>query len=157
MLACIDLRCPREQRWRFWPDPVPVPERGMSFSLFDAQSSSGDTVVALATVRERHRLSRCRQRIEGVIEHNRRAMEALFGSGQLFTRSGSKVGRELLLTHQKLLRLTDQLGHAEKDQGAGPLSAGEVAALMNDVERLLEKSSDLARRNRALFSSLPGR
>lgn len=156
MLACIDVDVPASGAGGL-AGPNRVPERGMSLSLFEAQSSGDDRVVELTTVRERRRLSRCRQRIESVIEHNRRAMEALFDSGQVFTRSGSRVGRELLLAHQKLLRLTDQVGHAEKDQVSGLLPAGEVDALMGDVERLLEKTSELARRNRALFTSRPGR
>ena len=113
-------------------------------------------VVNLGAARERARLTRCRERVEGVLEQNRRAVETLFQSGLVFSRSGSKAGRDLLGAHQQLLRMADVVGRAERGQTFDPLPAAELDTLFCDIERLLEKTSEIARRNRSLFTSRRG-
>jgi hypothetical protein len=115
-------------------------------------------VIALDTVRARQRLVRYREHAEAVLAQNRDALERLFETGLVFTRHGTQVGRELLQAHRHLLRVCDMIS-----RGAGkaplrsprPKKVGE--SLVDEIESLLKKTSDIARRNKSLFQpSEPG-
>ncbi len=116
-------------------------------STEDAQAG----VVDLGAARERQRFSRCRGRVDAVLEHHRRALARLFESGLVFTRHGSRVGQELLRAQQHLLRVSDLIGREGRDDG-GRTATG-LDALFEEVESLLEKTSAIARRNKELFQT----
>ncbi len=113
-------------------------------------------VIPLDAVRERQRLTHYRERAEAVLAQNRAALDRLFESGLIFTRSGARIGRELLRAHQHLLKVADMVNRAPRENGAPlePLIAGD--ALFDEIEALLEKTSAIARRNKSLFQSKPG-
>jgi hypothetical protein len=106
-------------------------------------------VIDLNAVRERRRLTRYRERAQAVLAQNREALQRLFDTGLVFTRHGSRVGRELLQAHQHLLRVVDMASRS----GSGADLVDERAALFSEIEELLEKSRAIARRNRSLFQS----
>ena len=66
-------------------------------------------VVDLSAARDARRLSEFQARCRAVDELNRKALSRLFQSGLLYTRQGSRLGRDLLLAHQHLLKVGDLL------------------------------------------------
>lgn len=117
-------------------------------------TESGTCVVQLDSVRERHRLERYRDRVQSVLDHNRLAVTRLYESGLLFSRHGTKVGRDLLRAHQHLLRVADLIARAEKLGVTGlPAPTPEFEQLFDEIEALLEKTGEIARRNKSLFQT----
>ena len=111
-------------------------------------------VVDLATAREHRRLSRYREKAQVVLEKNRAALRQLFESGVVFTRHGSRVGRDLLQAHQNLMKVVDIASRPQK-AGAAALARGDN--LFRVIEELLEKTSVIEERNKAMFqSTTPG-
>jgi phenylalanyl-tRNA synthetase beta subunit len=118
---------------------------------------SAAPVIDLEAFRGKDRLRRCRERVLAVLEQNRRSVQRLFESGLVFTRHGSGVGRDLLRSYQNLRRVADALDRAQAgDERHALRTPADAADLFADVELLLEKSSALARRHRALFSAEHG-
>src|SRR5574340_1250048 len=66
-------------------------------------------VVDLAEARETRRLRELQARCRGMDEMNRKSLVRLFQSGLVYTRQGARLGRDLLLAHQHLLRVSDLL------------------------------------------------
>lgn len=116
------------------------------------KSTSDCTVVDLDAVRERQRFGRFRDRVRDAVDVNRDAIDRLAASGLLYTRHGARVGRELLGARLELLRLNDALGRRERER-AQDASAAALDALFVEIESLLEKASEIARRNRGLFTN----
>ena len=130
-----------------------MPSRNRSVRSTPATSGPGE-VVDLATAREHRRLGRYRDRAQAVLEKNRAALRQLFESGVVFTRHGSRVGRDLLQAHQNLLRVVDM---ASRPQAAGAAALAKGDNLFRLIEELLEKTSVIEERNKALFqSTTPG-
>lgn len=78
-------------------------------------------------------------------EVNRRSLGRLFQSGLVFTRQGARLGRDLLLAHQHLLRVSDLLGRiAELPEGA---AGGESSALYDEAQALLARTAELTARS----------
>jgi hypothetical protein len=113
-------------------------------------------VIELNAARERRRLICYRERAQAVLAQNRDALDRLFESGLVFTRHGSRVGRDLLQAHQHLLRVVDMATRDPKHpHGPRVVEVGE--ALFREIEALLEKTNVIARRNQAMFqSTTPG-
>src|SRR3954469_10209941 len=59
-------------------------------------------VVSLEEARLHRRLRAYRERLDNVLTANQHAITRLFQTGRLFTREGTKAGRDLLLAHQHL-------------------------------------------------------
>jgi hypothetical protein len=97
-------------------------------------------VVDLAKARESRRLSEFRARCRTVDEVNRKAVAQLFQSGLIFTRRGARLGRDLLLAHQHLLRVSDLLDRMVDV----PEGAEDAAALYGEAQALLARTSALA-------------
>lgn len=109
-------------------------------------------VVDLEAFRGKHRLRRYRDRVTAVLDQNRASMQRLFETGLVFTRHGSRVGRDLLLAHQHLLRVSDVIGRAHAgDERHALRTPGDADALFTEIESLLDRTSALARRHRAMF------
>ena len=105
-------------------------------------------------MRDDRRLRDYQARLRSVLETNRRALSRLFQSGVLFSRAGARLGRDLLLAHQHLLRLADLLARMSElsarggREGADP----EAEALYAQVQALLARSSELSARSDGLLA-----
>ncbi len=101
-------------------------------------------VVDLAQARDARRLREIQARCRAVDEVNRRSLGRLFQTGLLFTRQGARLGRDLLLAHQHLLRVSDLLARI----GDLPEDAPEADAtsLYDEAQALLVRTSELTAR-----------
>jgi hypothetical protein len=100
--------------------------------------------VDLAQARDARRLREFQARCRAVDEVNRKALARLFQSGLIYTRQGARLGRDLLLAHQHLLRVGDLLARI----GELPASAeaGDAAALYDEAQALLARTTELTAR-----------
>lgn len=114
-------------------------------------------VVSLAQVREKLRLAGYQTQIATVLEANRRAITRLFHSGAIFSKEGAKAGRDLLLAHQHLLRVVALLEQLS-DQGPipAPRKPQQLNAVYNELDGLLERTSELTDRTGAYLARLKG-
>lgn len=114
-------------------------------------------VVSLADVRNRLRLAGYQSQIGQVLDANRQAISRLFHSGAMFTKEGTKAGRDLLLAHQHLLRVVELLEQLDDD---GPLPAPRrpqhVQTVYTELDELLERTSALTDRTGAYLAKLKG-
>mgnify|MGYP005614078545 FL=1 len=78
-------------------------------------------------------------------EVNRKSLGRLFQSGLVFTRQGARLGRDLLLAHQHLLRVSDLLARiAELPEGS---EDGEATGLYDEAQALLARTTELTARS----------
>jgi hypothetical protein len=99
-------------------------------------------VVDLAHARSARRLRELQARCRAVDEMNRKSLVRLFQSGLVYTRQGARLGRDLLLAHQHLLRVADLLARiGEADGGAGIESS-----LYDEAQGLLARTTELTAR-----------
>jgi hypothetical protein len=102
-------------------------------------------VVDLAQARDARRLRDIQARCAAVDEVNRKSLGRLFQSGLVYTRQGARLGRDLLLAHQHLLRVFDLLARiAELPEDAG---AGEATTLYDEAQALLARTTELTARS----------
>jgi hypothetical protein len=102
-------------------------------------------VVDLARARDAKRLRELAARCRAVDELNRKSIAQLFQTGLVFSRAGARLGRDLLLAHQHLLRVSVLLAKiAELPAGA---SHGETTALYDEAQSLLARTADLTSRS----------
>jgi hypothetical protein len=100
-------------------------------------------VVELARARSARRLRDLQARCQAVDEMNRKSLVRLFQSGLVYTRQGARLGRDLLLAHQHLLRVSDLLARiAEVNDGA----SGETSSLYDEAQGLLARTAELTAR-----------
>ena len=111
-------------------------------------------VVDLADARDDRRLRDYQCRLRTVVETNRKALSRLFQSGLIFSRAGARIGRDLLLAHQHLLKVGDLLSRL----GELPARAGrerrdpDAEALYAQVQALLERTRELSARSDGLLA-----
>ncbi|WP_373044219.1 hypothetical protein [Vulgatibacter sp.] len=106
-------------------------------------------VVDLDAVRSHRRQRLYRARLRRVLDGNEQAVARLFHSGLLFTRQGTRAGRDLLLARQHLVRVGDlihRLAPGEELEGS--------EELFRELDELLEKSDRLASRTDEFVASL---
>jgi hypothetical protein len=111
-------------------------------------------IVDLAEARDDHRLRDYQARLRTVQETNRKALARLFQSGLIFSRAGARLGRDLLLAHQHLLRVGDllsRLGDLGSRAGRSRRDA-EAEALYAQVQALLARTSELSARSDGLLA-----
>jgi hypothetical protein len=101
-------------------------------------------IVDLAYARDARRLREFQERCRAVDEVNRRALGRLFQTGVIYTRQGARLGRDLLLAHQHLLRVSDLLARIE--ELPAPTARGDAADLYVEAQGLLARTSELATR-----------
>jgi hypothetical protein len=101
-------------------------------------------VLDLAKARSARRLRELEARCRAVDEMNRKSLVRLFQSGLVYTRQGARLGRDLLLAHQHLLRITDLL--ARLGDVADGASGGEAASLYDEAQGLLARTAELTAR-----------
>jgi hypothetical protein len=104
-------------------------------------------VIDLAEVRARRRVAAYQHKIARVLESNRRAISRLFSTGALFTRQGIRVGRDLLLAHQHMLRVVSLVHRLTSAADLpAPKKATDTEALFRELDDLLERTSVLTHR-----------
>lgn len=117
--------------------------------------SAPPAIVNLTEARLARRLKTYRDRLGKVLAANKRVVGRLYVSGLLFTRQGTRAGRDLLLAHQHLLRvvtLLDRLSH-EGDIPA-PRKQSEVDAIFVELDLLLQRTGELTERTGQIFEQL---
>jgi hypothetical protein len=101
--------------------------------------------VDLAQARDARRVRELQARCLAVDEVNRKSLARLFQSELLYTRQGARLGRDLLLAQQYLLRVGDLLARiAELPEGSAD---GDAAALYEEARALLARTADLTARS----------
>lgn len=102
-------------------------------------------VVDLARARDARRLREFEERCRAVDALNRSSLSRLFQSGLIFSRQGARLGRDLLLAHQLLLRVGDllfRIGQTAGDAAADP----EADAMYDEAHDLLKRTTKLTAR-----------
>lgn len=107
-------------------------------------------VVDLTAAREARKLREFQGRCRAVDDLNRKALSRLFQTGLVYTRQGARLGRDLLLAHQHLLRVTDLL--VQVGELAGPAAAGDAEPLYDEARDLLAKTTRLTSRTGLVFA-----
>jgi hypothetical protein len=100
-------------------------------------------VVDLAQARDARRLRDLGERCRSVDEGARRTLTRLFACGTIFTRHGSRIGRDLLLCHQHLLRAAGLVGKATECDESAP---EEADALYQEAASLVERAHQVVAR-----------
>ncbi len=72
-------------------------------------------------------------------------------SGVIFTRAGARLGRDLLLAHQHLLRAGDLLSRLVQPRGESPCGPA-AEGLFAELQSLLAKTSELSARSDGLLA-----
>lgn len=117
--------------------------------------SAPTPVVSLHEARLAQRLKGYRERLAKVLAGNKKAIGRLYTTGLLFSRDGSRAGRDLLLAHQHLLRvvtLLDRLSHS--GDIPAPRKPSEVDAIFVELDLLLERTGELTERTGQIFEQL---
>ncbi|HEX9398582.1 MAG TPA: hypothetical protein VF912_00630 [Anaeromyxobacter sp.] len=107
-------------------------------------------VVDLARARDAKKLRELIARCRSVDEVNRKSLGSLFQSGLVYTRQGARLGRDLLLAHQHLLRVSDLLAQIA-ELPAAPTD-GEPNALYDEAQALLARTAELTARSRLVLA-----
>jgi hypothetical protein len=105
-------------------------------------------VVDFRAVRAQRRLSVWRQKVARVMDANRRTLGRLYSTGALFSPQGSKVGRDLLLAHQCLIKITDLLDRLSNEgEVPPPRSVEGLEKLYSELDALLDRTQVLTLRS----------
>ncbi len=107
-------------------------------------------VVDLSVARDARRLVEFQARCRAVDDLNRKALSRLFQSGLLYTRQGARLGRDLLLAHQHLLRVSDLL--VRVGDLTGPAAARDAEPLYDEARDLLARTAKLTSRTGLVFA-----
>jgi hypothetical protein len=107
-------------------------------------------VVDLSAARDARRLREFQARCLAVDEQNRKALARLYQSGLVYTRQGARLGRDLLLAHQHLLRVSDLLRRI--GDLTGPAAVVDAEALYGEAGELLARTAKLTSRTGLVFA-----
>lgn len=107
------------------------------------RTAARSAVVDLAQARGARRLRELEERCQSIDEGARRLVSRLFQCGAIFTRHGSRMARDVLLSHQQLLRAAALIGRAEDLDDSAP---GECDALYQEAAALVERSTQILAR-----------
>ncbi len=122
----------------------------MPLAKHAARSPAHPPVVDLAAARGARRLREFQARCRLVDEANRKALARLFQTGLIYTRQGARLGRDLLLAHQHLLRVSDLL--LRVGELSGPAAAVDAEALYGEAGDLLARTDKLTSRTGLVFA-----
>lgn len=112
-------------------------------------------VVSLHDARLSRRIGTYRARLDRVLKANKRAITRLYATGLLWTRHGTRAGRDLLTAHEHLLRVVSLLNQLE-DEGdvPAPRKTSEVDAIFHELEQLLDRTSELTEQTASLLDEM---
>jgi hypothetical protein len=129
--------------------PVTLKRRNSSPALKVAE------VVSLHDARLSRRVEHYKGRLDHVLKANKKAITRLFTTGMLFTRHGSRAGRDLLLAHEHLLRVVSLVERLENEGDVpAPRKQEEVDAIFKELEELLDRTSELTDHTAELLEEL---
>lgn len=112
-------------------------------------------VVSLHDARLSRRVEGYRARLDRVIKGNKRAITRLFSTGLLFTKHGTRAGRDLLLAHEHLLRVVALIERlANEGDVPAPRRQQELDAIFTELDTLLDRTSDLTEHTAELLEQL---
>ncbi|MFT3710389.1 MAG: hypothetical protein QM817_22425 [Archangium sp.] len=112
-------------------------------------------VVSLHDARLSRRVESYKSRLDRVLKANKRAITKLFSTGMLFTRHGSRAGRDLLLAHEHLLRVVSLVERLENEGDVpAPRKQDEVDAIFKELDELLDRTSELTEHTAELLEEL---
>lgn len=112
-------------------------------------------VVSLHDARLSRRVETYRARLDRVLKGNKKAITKLFATGMLFTRHGTRAGRDLLLAHEHLLRVVGLLDRLQNEGDVpAPKKAEDVDAIFKELEELLDRTSELTQSTAELLEEL---
>ncbi len=106
----------------------------------------------LARARDDRRLREYQTRLRSVVDSNKRALARLFQHGLIYTRQGARLGRDLLLAHQHLLKAGDLLARLGELAEGGKGGATSAETLYRQVQTLLARTSELTARSDGIFA-----
>ena len=106
-------------------------------------------VIELARAREARRLVDYQRRTRQVVDANKRALARLFQSGVIYSRVGARLGRDLLLAHQHLLKVSDLLARISEIETPDRFDA---EAVYDQVQALLLRTSALTARSEGVLA-----
>jgi len=116
-----------------------------------ARSAARDMlVVDLSAARDARQLREFQARCRAADDLNRKALSRLYQSGLIYTRQGARLGRDLLLAHQHLLRVSDLL--LRIGELAGPAAAVDAEQLYDEARDLLARTTKLTSRTGLVFA-----
>lgn len=102
------------------------------------RTAASSAVVDLAHARDARRLRELDERCQSIDEGARRIVSRLFQCGAIFTRQGTRLAREVLRSHQQLLRAAALIGRASELDAFAP---EECDALYQEAASLVERST----------------
>ncbi len=105
----------------------------------------------LDRARDDRRLRDYHLRLREVVEVNRKALCDLFQSGLIYTRHGARLGRDLLLAQQHLIKVRELLARLG-ELGERPEQGGEGALLCRQVQVLLARTAELTARSQGVLA-----
>ncbi len=112
-------------------------------------------IFSFAEARLAQRLGMYREKLDRVLRTNKRAVGRLYSSGSLFTKMGTRAGRDLLLAHEHLLRV---VGLVERLSDTGdvpaPRKIAEIDAIFDELDTLLERTTQLTEHTAAMIDQL---
>ncbi len=112
-------------------------------------------IFSFAEAKLARRLGTYREKLDRVLRTNKRAIGRLYSSGTLFTKVGTRAGRDLLLAHEHLLRV---VGLVERLSDTGdvpaPRKSAEVDAIFDELDTLLERTTQLTEHTAAMIDEL---
>ena len=112
-------------------------------------------VVDLAIARARTRHEDYQERLTEVLADNKRAIGRLYGTGMLFTKEGTRAGRDLLLAHQHLLKVVGLLERLEHQGDVpAPLTDAGMAEVYAELDTLLSRTDELRLKTQELLRGL---
>jgi hypothetical protein len=106
-------------------------------------------VIDLGRARDARRLGDYQRRTRQVIDANKRALARLFQSGVIYSRVGARLGRDLLLAHQHLLKVGDLLARISEIESPERFDA---EAVYDQVQALLLRTSALTARSEGVLA-----
>jgi hypothetical protein len=127
----------------------------MSLPMTRRRQAKSAEVVSLSELRLARKLKTYRERLDRVLKANKRAVGRLYVSGAMFTRDGTRAGRDLLLAHEHLLRvvgLLDRLSH--QGDVPAPRRASEVDDIVHELDTLLERTTELTESTAVMLDQL---
>lgn len=129
--------------------------RASSPAVAPVAAPGGAEVVSLSDARLERRVSAYQARLDRVLKANKRAITRLFSTGLLFTKHGTRAGRDLLLAHEHLLRVVALLGRlTNAGDVPPPRKAEEIDAIFTELDGLLDRTGELTEHTAQLLEDL---
>lgn len=116
---------------------------------------SAPQVIQLTDLRVARQLRTYREKLNRGLTFNRRAISKLYLTGMLFTKAGTRAGRDLLTAHEHLLRVVSLLDRMEHvGDVPAPASEREINAVFAELDTLLAQTETLNDRTGEVLAAM---